>query len=92
MKVRKNKLCITAATSYAAHFGILNSRWTSVHLTSRTAAQLVAAIRYQQQRRTNLREKISVDEKHSTGQKNETNNIHITFDFITVRTTSRLQS
>ena len=37
---------VTAPTSYAALLPILASRRTSVHLTSRTAAQLVAAIRY----------------------------------------------
>ena len=39
-------ILVTAATSYAALLPILASRWTSVHLTLRTAAQLVAAIRY----------------------------------------------
>ena len=38
-------LPITAPTSYAALLPILASRRTSVHLTSRTAAQLVAAKR-----------------------------------------------
>ena len=37
---------ITAHKSYAAYLFSLTSRWTFVHLTLRTAAQLLCAKRY----------------------------------------------